>query len=84
MKFFCLILLIFLVGCQVVPLEKSCSADGDCVPAQCCHADEAVNKDYGPDCTGKMCTMECVSRTLNCGQGEVRCVSGECQAVLKE
>ncbi len=71
----------FIFGC--VPAEKKCSSDDDCVPASCCHASEAVNKAYGPDCEGKLCTAVCEPGTIDCGQGEIRCVEGECKVVLK-
>lgn len=80
-----LILILFsigLIGC--VPAEKECSADKDCVPATCCHASEAVNKEQAPDCKGILCTMECVPGTIDCGQGEIKCVKGNCEIVSKK
>tara|TARA_Y100000310_G_C20606398_1_gene775701 strand:- start:544 stop:807 length:264 start_codon:yes stop_codon:yes gene_type:complete len=71
-----------LVGC--VPVEKKCSADTDCVKKTCCHASEAVNKKYGPNCKNKLCTMSCEPGTIDCGQGKIKCVSGACRAVLKK
>ena len=76
------VLVIGVVGC--VPAEKKCSADSECVPKTCCHAKDAVNKANGPKCTGSMCTAECVSGSVDCGQGKVACVSGECKVVLKK
>ena len=80
-----LVFSIFLVSCssEVAP-EKQCSVDEDCVKSICCHADSAVNKEFGPDCAGMMCTADCVPGTLDCQQGEIKCLSGECSAVLKE
>lgn len=72
---------IFLVSC--ISKEKKCLIDKDCVGASCCHAKEAINKTYAPDCRGQLCTMECVEGTTDCGQGEIKCVSGECKAVLR-
>lgn len=62
---------------------KQCLIDQDCVPAGCCHASEAVNKDNAPDCADVFCTTECQEGTLDCGQGEVKCISGSCEVVLK-
>ena len=72
---------LFLVACSV-PAEKVCEVDSDCIAAQCCHATDAVNKDNAPDCRGLLCTMNCEPDTLDCGQGEIKCVSGSCEAVL--
>ena len=79
-----LILVLFLVSCTTreIPVEKQCLADGDCVPATCCHATDAVNKDYAPDCAGIFCTQVCEPGTIDCGQGEVGCVDGECQVII--
>ncbi len=79
-----LLLMLFAVSCSSVPLEKQCSADSDCIKASCCHASDAINKLYGPDCGGQFCTAECVPGTLDCGQGEVRCVKGGCKVLMKE
>ena len=73
---------LFLVSC--VPAEKVCSVDEDCVKATCCHAVDSVNKEFGPDCTGKLCTMECTPGTVDCAQGQIKCVSGSCEAVMNE
>ena len=81
-KIFGLVLVMFfLIGC--VPAEKSCTEDKDCVKADCCHASDAVNKENAPDCKGMLCTMECKPGTTDCGQGEIKCVEGSCEAVLK-
>lgn len=80
-----LVFSVILTACATkpsVPAEKFCESDADCVPAQCCHPDDAVNKDYAPDCSEVFCTMECRPGTIDCGQGEIRCVEKECQAVL--
>ncbi|MEW5896958.1 MAG: hypothetical protein AB1668_04660 [Nanoarchaeota archaeon] len=71
---------LFLLSC--VPAEKKCSVDSDCVQAACCHASDAVNKEYGPDCTGRICTAVCQPGTIDCGQGKIKCVKGECKAVM--
>lgn len=72
---------VFLISCT--PAEKSCNADNDCLPAQCCHTADAVNKENSPDCSGVLCTTDCQPGTIDCGQGEIKCVSGECKAVMK-
>lgn len=66
---------IFLLSC--VPAAEQCSVDADCVPAQCCHPTGAVNKAYVPDCSGVLCTAVCEG-PLDCGAGEIRCVSNRC------
>lgn len=81
-----LVMSLLLVSCAApsnVPANKLCEADSDCVPASCCHAQEAVNLDNAPNCKGMLCTMECVPKTLDCGQGEVKCVKNECTVIIK-
>jgi len=68
--------------CQ--PPETECSADGDCVPAQCCHPTDCVKKELKPDCTGILCTMECAPGTMDCGQGHCACVDNKCVVVWTE
>ena len=41
------IIALTLISCA--PAELQCSVDSDCVPAQCCHATDAVNKLNAPD-----------------------------------
>lgn len=65
-----------------IPAERQCAVDADCVPAECCHAKSAVNKNFAADCSEMFCTMECAPETLDCGQGEVKCVEGECKVVI--
>ena len=72
---------LFLASC--VPTEKVCSLDKDCVPAICCHASDTVNRDNAPDCRGILCTMDCVPETLDCGQGQMKCVQDQCRAVFE-
>lgn len=71
-------------GCTSVLPEKSCSIAADCVPATCCHATNAVNSDYEPDCSDVLCTAVCEPGTLDCGQGEIQCLQGVCTVVLRE
>lgn len=54
-----------------------CRADSDCVPAQCCHPAEVVNKKFAPDCTATMCTMMCKG-PLDCGAGTPVCKNNVC------
>ena len=77
-----LIVSLFLAGCTSTPHEKSCLVAADCVPAACCHATDAVNSDYKPGCSDLLCTAACEPGTLDCGQGEIECVRGECVVVL--
>lgn len=76
-------LVLFLVSCTTAPPSQVyCASDADCVPAECCHATSAVNKENAPDCSAVFCTMDCQPGTLDCGQGEVKCMDGKCTAVL--
>lgn len=81
------LLLLLLAACAsppaAIPAEKQCSVDSDCLPAQCCHPKDAVNKNSAPNCQGLLCTQECVPNTIDCGQGEIKCMQGECKAVMK-
>ncbi|MFH0869198.1 MAG: hypothetical protein V1839_03150 [archaeon] len=63
--------------------KLSCKSDSDCVPASCCHATAALNKTFAPNCTGVACTLDCQSRTIDCG-GKVKCANGKCKAVFAE
>ncbi len=62
--------------------ETACTTDADCVPAQCCHPTSAVNKDFAPDCAGALCTLNCEPNTLDCGQGQIKCLENKCTAVI--
>jgi len=70
-----------LISCT--PAEKMCVEDADCVPADCCHSVDAVNKENAPDCSSVLCSAVCEPGTLDCGQGEAKCVSGRCKAVIR-
>jgi len=76
-------LFLLLTACSV-PENKVCSTDRDCVPDACCHAAGTINKENAPDCSGMLCTMECAPDTLDCGQGEMKCINSGCQVVWKE
>ncbi len=58
----------------------SCTGDADCVPAQCCHPESCVNKQYQPDCSAVLCSAACLG-PLDCGAGHCRCNEGKCQVV---
>ncbi|MDD1651762.1 MAG: PQQ-dependent sugar dehydrogenase, partial [Methanomicrobiales archaeon] len=57
----------------------SCTADSDCVPAQCCHPTGCINRAFKGVCT-VACTMSCEG-PLDCGAGHCGCVAGLCQVV---
>ncbi|MGF1466183.1 MAG: hypothetical protein ACFCGT_08610 [Sandaracinaceae bacterium] len=61
--------------------QDPCATDADCVPAQCCHAAACVSAERAPACGDAICTMECRSRTMDCGGGCV-CHEGRCAARL--
>ena len=61
-----------------------CTIDSDCTPATCYHADQCVSKLDAPNCTGIYGTQECVSNTLDCGQGSCACEKGICKANIKK
>ncbi|MBI2572973.1 hypothetical protein HYV86_03895 [Candidatus Woesearchaeota archaeon] len=83
---FLLVAVLFIVGCSgaksSVPPEKYCSTDSDCVAATCCHATDAVGLNYAPTCAAVMCSMDCQEKTLDCGQGEIKCIENTCSVVL--
>ena len=59
--------------------EKACIIDADCVPKQCCHANECINISHKGVCD-ELCTNEC-SSPLDCGAGSCGCVAGTCQVI---
>lgn len=69
---------VFLISCTTA--AEQCSVDADCVPAQCCHPTSAVNKANAPDCAAVLCTAVCEG-PLDCGAGEIKCVSNKCTIV---
>jgi len=60
-----------------------CTADSDCVPAECCHSATCVYKAKAPNCSHLVCTQVCEPGTLDCGQAECRCMNNDCVTVLK-
>lgn len=78
-------LLIFIISCsEDIPSDKQCTSDDDCVAATCCHANDSVNKDHAPDCSTSICTLNCAPDTLDCAQGEIKCVDNQCTAIIFE
>jgi hypothetical protein len=61
-----------------------CTADGDCVPATCCHASACVSAAQAPDCAEMMCTEDCRDGTMDCGKGSCACQDGACQVRWRE
>ena len=76
----CFLLLIGLLFISCTPAVEQCSADADCVPAQCCHPTSTVNKANAPDCSGVLCTAVCEG-PIDCGAGEIKCVSNKCTII---
>lgn len=63
------------------PIQKECTIDADCVPAQCCHATACVPTYDAPACDGIFCTEECRAGTIDCGGGCFCDVAeGKCKA----
>ena len=58
-----------------------CERDSDCVPAQCCHPIDVMNKAYAPDCKDIACTQECRSSTMDCGCGKPVCINYRCEVL---
>ena len=80
-----MVVALILVSCTPsIPTNKVCQNDVDCLPAQCCHAADAVNRENAPDCSNTLCTLECAPQTLDCGQGGVACVDGACVVIYIE
>ena len=80
-----LLSVVFILGCgSSFSEELQCSEDLDCVPNACCHADGTINKEFAPDCSSILCTMECVPETLDCGQADLKCIEEQCEIVWRE
>lgn len=88
-----LLLSLFLVSCAVSTPDdnvtvpdptqlKECTADSDCAPISCCHANSCIQKDKAPDCSGTFCTLECAPNTLDCNQGSCSCINDKCQVAF--
>ncbi|HLD01038.1 MAG TPA: hypothetical protein VJC39_04800 [Candidatus Nanoarchaeia archaeon] len=85
LKIIFLFLTVFLVSCtnnSSISNNKYCLTDSECVPSSCCHPTDAINIDSAPDCAGAICTLSCEPGTLDCGQGEVKCVNNQCMAII--
>ena len=76
--------LVFLAGCSNVPPELYCESNNACTAESCCHPASAVNKEFAPDCSGILCTAVCQPGTLDCGQGQIKCVENRCTAVFEQ
>ena len=80
-----LLSVVFIIGCgDSVSEELQCGADFECIPNLCCHADGTIHRDFAPDCSSTLCTAECVEGTIDCGQGDLKCIEGQCQVVWNE
>ena len=78
-----LALLVLALGAVTMAQGQVCSADTQCVPAQCCHAAACVHESARPDCAATICSMSCDPNTLDCGQGRCACASnGTCVAEI--
>jgi len=75
-----LLLAVSFLVLSCTPAAEKCSVDADCVPAQCCHPTGAVNKAEAQDCSSVLCTASCEG-PLDCGAGEMKCVSKRCTIV---
>jgi len=60
-----------------------CQMDSDCVPAGVCHSTSCTVKANAPNTTGIFCTAVCEPGTLDCGQGECKCINNKCKAIFK-
>ena len=79
-KIVMMLLAISVLAISCTPTAEQCSVDADCVAAQCCHPTSAVNNANAPDCSGVLCTAVCEG-PLDCGAGEVKCISNKCAIV---
>lgn len=85
-----IIISLFLVSCTKTEImqqvqqnpKKQCMQDFECVPATCCHPKDALNIKYAPNCAEMVCTMECRPGTIDCGQGEIKCVKNQCTTII--
>ena len=63
-----------------IPLEnQTCTADTDCIPAQCCHPTSCMNQGSVRVCN-LFCTASCEG-PLDCGAGRCGCVNGICSVI---
>ncbi|GEM_PF-1306196 len=68
---------------DVKPYKDYCEVKEDCVPAECCHPENAVNKYYSPNCTDVACTAVC-GGPLECGAGAIDCIDNHCKIIPKD
>jgi len=79
-----IVLGIFLAGGFFLFGSQEEGDDLVCVPASCCHATGCVLEAEAPNCSGIICTMECVPGTLDCNQARCEYIDGECTVVWGE
>ena len=65
-------------------IAKWNSEDAVCVPASCCHATSCVLESETPDCSGRLCTMDCRPGTLDCEQARCEYIDDGCEVVLND
>ncbi len=73
-------LILFIKNSSFGESKKSCFVDDDCVPAQCCHPTDVVNRLYAPDCKDVICTTVCKG-PIDCGKGRPACINEKCVIV---
>ena len=73
-------ILLFKVDTPSPPERYYCTSALDCVAATCCHAAEAVNSFYTPDCAAVLCSDSCEG-PLDCGRGHIACLGNRCTIV---
>ena len=78
-----LIAIVIFTGDKFVTDKYFCGSDADCAAEQCCHPTSAINRNFAPSCSEAVCTMECRSGTIDCGQGEIKCIKNQCLAAMK-
>ena len=76
------LILLLLIACQAeIDGSVYCETAMDCSAATCCHASEAVNNAYAPNCEGDMCSLNCEPNTLDCGQMKIDCIENRCSVI---
>ncbi len=75
------VIVIFFFKPEDIPPEEYCKFDWDCMPDACCHATGVINKNYMPYCSGMICSAECAPNTLDCAQGEIKCIKHRCTII---
>lgn len=65
------------------PQIQECLADSDCTFDSCCHSTGCIAIENRPNCTGRICTLNCAPDTLDCGQGYCACINNACTPVYE-